>query len=495
MRMKRIFSILLAVVLTLGSASAFSSDVINSKFEYVLWQIEDNSLFTQDTEMPREQIDYWNAYLEEHPEEFDRVVNDYLATLDSHSMYLSEQEYDEGFSQLVGYVGVGIGMQQTPEGVIVSSVNRSGPAYVAGVQVGDKIVQIDGQDASQMTSSELAEQMRGDVGTQVRITVERDGAQLSFVLTRQQIQQEYVSSQTVADGVEYIRIEAMGSEGDLEDFKAIWNGLDEKNTRAVILDLRSNGGGLVDDAWGMADTILEQAGVYMGAIQWREDQGGLEKHYSTGGGLPLNKLCVLVDGNTASAAELLTGILKEAGGAEVIGTTTYGKGQGQYHITMLDGVSRLVITCMEMQLPQSGGWEGVGIAPTISVSGSTSVSDYLQDLPALDTTATLKYGQQSEQVRALSGRLYLLGYTAGVSDVFDTTLLSGLRAFQQDQGLTARLVANPQTLQAVQQAAQELDNSQTLLDDAYNTALSLCIEAAAQPQRYTSLADGSWMAA
>lgn len=494
-RMRKTLALVLALVLALGTASAFSSNVINTKFEYVLWQIEDNSLFTQDKEMSQSEIDYWNAYLEENPDQFDKVINDYLATLDTHSMYLSNQDYESGFSQLTGYTGVGIGMQQTPEGVFVSSVNRSGPAYVAGVQVGDRIVKLDGKDATKMTSAELAELLRGEAGTKLTLTVERDGKTIDFILTRQHIQQEYVFSQTVADGVEYIRVEAMGSKGDLDTFKEIWDGLDEKNTRAVILDLRSNGGGLVDDAWSMADAMIEQAGVYMGAIQWREDQGGLEKHYSTGGGLPLNKICILVDGNTASAAELLTGVMKEAAGAEVIGTQTYGKGQGQYHITMLDGVSYLVITCMEMNLPLSGCWEGKGITPTISVASSTSVGAYLDSLPALDTNGTLKYGQQSEQVRALSGRLFLLGYTQGASDVFDTELLSGLRAFQKANGLTARMVADPATLRAVQTAADQLDNTQNMLDNAYYKALDLCKQAAAEPQRYVSLTDGSWRAA
>lgn len=301
-KIRKLVSLLLVVILSLGSASAFSSNVINTKFEYVLWQIEANSLYTQDKGMPQSEIDHWNAYLDENPDQFDKVINDYLKTLDTHSMYLSESAYDEGFSTLVGYSGIGIGMKQTPEGVYVSEVNRSGPAYTAGVKTGDRIVAIDGKDVTTMTSAELAALVRGDAGTQVKLTVERDGGQLSFTLTRIHIQQQYVSSETVADGVEYIRVEAMGSESDLEDFREIWDGLDEKNTRAVILDLRSNGGGLVDVAWGMADTILEKAGTYMGAIQWREDQGGLEKHYATGGGLPLNKICVLVDGNTASAA-------------------------------------------------------------------------------------------------------------------------------------------------------------------------------------------------
>ena len=123
------------------------------------------------------------------------------------------------------------------------------------------------------------------------------------------------------------------------------------------------------------------------------------------------------------------------------------------------------------------------------------MGSYLSSLPALDTAGTLKYGQQSDQVRALSGRLFVLGYADSASDVFDTELLSSLRKFQKDNGLTARMVADPATLQAVQTAVSSLDNTQNMLDNAYYTALDLCRQAAAEPQRYVSLSDGSWRAA
>lgn len=221
--LRKAVSLLLVVVLCFSGAAAFSSNIITTKFEYILWQIESNSLYTQDKEMSRAEINKWNKYLEQNPDKLEQVVNDYLKTLDSHSMYLSGEKYEEGFSQLVGYVGIGVSLQQTPEGVIVSSVNRSGPAYQAGVRAGDRIMAIDGKDVTNMTSSQLAALSRGEAGTKVMITVQRDGESLTFNLIRKQIQQEYVSAQTVADGVEYIRIESIGSMGDLEDFKNIWN--------------------------------------------------------------------------------------------------------------------------------------------------------------------------------------------------------------------------------------------------------------------------------
>lgn len=493
--LRKAVSLLLAAVISLSGAAAFSGGTINTKFEYILWQIEANSLYTQDKGMSQVEMSYWNAYLERNPDQLERVVNDYLAKLDSHSVYLPAKQYEDGFSQLTGYIGIGINMQQTPEGVIVSGVNRSGPAFAAGVKAGDRITAIDGKDVTGMTSSQLAALSRGEAGTRIVLTVLRDGKTLDFLLVRRQIQQEYVSAEQVADGVQYVRIESMGSRGDLDDFRTVWHGLDEKDIRAVILDLRGNGGGLIDVAWGMANTVLEQKGAYMGAIQWREDQGGLEKHYAEGGGLPLNKLCVLVDQHTASAAEMLAGILKEVGGAEVIGQTTYGKGQGQYHLTMLDGSSRLVITSLEMHLPVAGCWEGKGITPTMTVRDNTSVAAYLADLPALNKAEKIVYGEQSAKVRALSGRLFLLGYAEGASDVFDTDLLSALRRFQKESGLTPRVVADSQTIEAVNAAVQKLDTKTQLLDNVYYTALDLCKQAAARPARYTASPGGGWRAA
>ena len=288
---------------------------------------------------------YINKYLQEHPEEMYNVINDILSLLDTHSMYLSSEEYSEGFSTLEGFVGIGVGLQQASGGVLVSEVMRYSAAEEAGLKAGDLIVAVDGKDATQMTHTEVAELLRGKEGTSVSLTVLRQGRELTVTCVRRQVNQVYVSDQTVADGVEYIKISAMGSENDWEAFSEIWEGLDEKNTRAVILDLRGNGGGVIDVALKMADVMTQEADVYLAGVHWREDMGGLEQHYSTGGGLPLNKIIVLVDGGTASAAELLAGSLQDTGSAMLIGEKTYGKGQGQYHIDLANG-DKLVITTL-----------------------------------------------------------------------------------------------------------------------------------------------------
>ena len=361
--MKRILQKCMAVVLCLcmlcGQAAAFSAaerfcraaDIINAR-----------GLIAEQSPIPEATIEEDAAYLEEHPEALSDILNDILSGMDSHSMYLTEEEYQSGFSVLSGYAGIGIAVGRTERGLTVQRVVRHSPAAAAGIQVGDRLMAIDGADVTGLGLDELAALLQGDVGSRIRVTVEREGETLDFSMSRETILEENVSARQAAPGVEYISISAFSSMNDAEDFEEIWQGLDEKETRAVILDLRDNGGGMIDAAFAMLDLMLEKK-TLMATLHGRADQGGDEARYSSGGGLPLNKIVVLVNGNTASAAELMAGVLREAGGATLVGAQTYGKSQGQYHLN-LDG-DYLVLTCLEMQLPQSGSWEGKGLAPDV----------------------------------------------------------------------------------------------------------------------------------
>lgn len=433
---------------------------------------------------------YINKYLQEHPEEMYNVINDILSLLDTHSMYLSSEEYSEGFSTLEGFVGIGVGLQETAGGVQISEVMRFSAAEEAGLQIGDVIVAVDGEDASGWSNTDVAEKLRGKEGTSVTLTVRRQGREVTVTCMRRQVNQVYVSNQTVADGVEYIKVSAMGSENDWTAFSEIWNGLDEKNTRAVILDLRGNGGGVIDVALKMANAMTQDKDVYLAGVQWRQDMGGLEQTFSTGGGLPLNKIVVLVDGGTASAAELLAGSLQDTGTATLIGEKTYGKGQGQYHIDLVNG-DKLVITTLELELPQQGCWEGVGLTPDLQVSNRTVTVD-AASLTPLDTSASLLFGEQSDAVYAMTERLALLGLLDEATDTFDSTVMTAVQSFLASYEMDEALYASPAMLQALDAAMQTLDGQTYQLDEQLNTALEICKLAAAKPQQYTALPDGSW---
>ncbi len=487
---KRLAALALAAMTVVMPAGAVTPDGQNETWFDSIWElIQAYGLEAENN--PYVLQNYINKYLAEHPEEMYNVINDILSLLDTHSMYLSSEEYSQGFSTLEGFVGIGVGMQETVDGVQIAEVMRFSSAEEAGLQIGDMIIAVDGVDTTEMTNTEVAELLRGAEGTTVSVTVRRQGRDLTVTCTRRQVNQVYVSSSTPADGVEYIKVSAMGSENDWTAFSEIWEGLDEKNTRAVILDLRGNGGGVIDVALKMANAMTEDEGVYLAGTRWREDMGGLEQTYSTGGGLPLNQIVVLVDGGTASAAELLAGSLQDTADAVLVGETTYGKGQGQFHIELING-DKLVITTLELELPRQGSYEGVGLTPDLQVE-NRQVTVNAASLTPLDTTRTLRFGDQSDAVYAMTERLALFGLIDEVTNTYDGDVVEAVTAFRESYEMDPELLyASPDMLQALDEAMQTLDGQTHVLDDQLQAALEICKQAAEKPQRYTALPDGSW---
>ena len=488
---KRLAALALAAAVTVVPAGAVTQDGQSETWFDGVWALIDAFGLKAEND-PYVLQNYINKYLAEHPEEMYNVLNDILSLLDTHSMYLSSEEYSQGFATLEGFVGIGVGMQETTAGVQITEVMRFSSAEEAGLAIGDVIIAVDGADATGMTNAEVAERLRGEEGTAVSVTVRRMGHELTFTCMRRQVNQIYVSNKTMSPGVEYIKVSAMGSENDWTAFSEIWQGLDEKNTRAVILDLRGNGGGVIDVALKMADAMTEEEGVYLAGTRWRADMGGLEQTYSTGGGLPLNKIVVLVDGGTASAAELLAGSLQDTGAATLVGEKTYGKGQGQYHFDLING-DKLVITTLELELPRQGSYEGVGLTPDLQIE-NREVSVQADLLTPLDTSRPLRFGDQSEDVYAMTERLALFGLIGEATATFDGEVADAVAAFCAQYGMEPALYASTELLEALDDAVQVLDGTTYLLDDQLQLALSVCQLAAKQPQRYTALPDGSWTA-
>ena len=488
---KRLAALALAAAVTVVPAGAVTQDGQSETGFDGVWALIDAFGLKAEND-PYVLQNYINKYLAEHPEEMYNVLNDILSLLDTHSMYLSSEEYSQGFSTLEGFVGIGVGMQETTAGVQITEVMRFSSAEEAGLAIGDVIIAVDGADATGMTNAEVAERLRGEEGTAVSVTVRRMGRELTFTCMRRQVNQIYVSNKTMSPGVEYIKVSAMGSENDWTAFSEIWQGLDEKNTRAVILDLRGNGGGVIDVALKMADAMTEEEGVYLAGTRWRADMGGLERTYSTGGGLPLNKIVVLVDGGTASAAELLAGSLQDTGAATLVGEKTYGKGQGQYHFDLING-DKLVITTLELELPRQGSYEGVGLTPDLQIE-NREVSVQADLLTPLDTSRPLRFGDQSEDVYAMTERLALFGLIGEATATFDGEVADAVAAFCAQYGMEPALYASTELLEALDDAVQVLDGTTYLLDDQLQLALTMCQLAAEKPQRYTALPDGSWTA-
>ncbi|MFE7192013.1 S41 family peptidase [Kitasatospora sp. NPDC057595] len=285
------------------------------------------------------------------------------ATGDRWGAYYSAQEYAEFSQGLDGrYLGVGLSVGRGEDGVTtVSQVRAAGPAAAAGIAVGDRLLRIGEDEADRLPVTEVVARLRGregaerQPGSEVVLAVRRDdGEEREVRLRRALLDSQQVTVEHLAGGVVRIAVRAFTS-GVAEQVRAAVRGA----RAGVVLDLRGNSGGLVDEA---ADT----AGVFLdgGPVGSYQDRGGTRELAAPPGGDQHTPLVVLVDGGTMSAAELLTGALQDRGRAVVVGGRTFGKGTVQQPSRLADGAV-LELTVGRYFTPAGRSPEGTGLAPDV----------------------------------------------------------------------------------------------------------------------------------
>lgn len=294
-----------------------------------------------------------------------------MGALDPHSNYLPPAGYDELQERTSGaYSGVGLTIQAEGGLVKVISPMDDGPAARAGVNAGDVISSIEGQSAAGLTVSQVSEKLRGAVGTTVNVTFLRDGEEPREVtLTRAVIKVESVTGRVEGDFA-YLRISTFNENTGRELGETIAR-LKAENAgiKGYVLDLRNNGGGLLDAAIAVSDAFLErgeivsQRGRKVDQIQRYGARPG-----DLTGGLPL---VVLINYGSASASEIVAGALKDHQRATIVGLTSFGKGSVQTVIPLRNGQDgALSITTARYFTPSGGSIQKIGIEPDLEVSRS-----------------------------------------------------------------------------------------------------------------------------
>ncbi|HSN06540.1 MAG TPA: S41 family peptidase [Candidatus Angelobacter sp.] len=283
---------------------------------------------------------------------------------DRWSAYYKQSDFSSFQAGLDGrYSGVGIWLRSTQDGqVYVASVQPGSPASSAGLLAGDRLTAVNGAEVAAEPLATVAATLRGKVGSTVPIELTRDGEALSVVVTRGALASDDVVVTRLKGGVEVVRIAAFTRGVGSAVRKAIAS-TDQGPTTGVVLDLRSNPGGLLTEAVEVASAFLDG-----GAVVSYEKRGEPIQHLDAiAGGNTSVPLVVLVDEGTASAAEVVAGALQDRNRAVIVGSRTYGKGSIQEPTELSDG-SALELTVGRYLTPAGRSLDGVGIDPDVLVS-------------------------------------------------------------------------------------------------------------------------------
>jgi carboxyl-terminal processing protease len=308
-----------------------------------------------------------------------------IASLDPHSAFLDAAAYDEMRVSTAGtYTGVGIEVAEEADGriVVVAPIEGS-PADLAGVHAGDLLVEVDGRKVAPGALDEAIARMRGIAGTRVVVKVSREGepAPLGFDLERSEVHVRTVRAERLPGGYGYVRVSHF-SDSTPGDFNAAVAGMQRTPNaaplRGLVLDLRENPGGVLESAVSIADSFLD-SGLIVRA-DGRTPDARFEMTATPGdllGGAPV---VVLVDGGSASGAEIVAGALRDHGRATLMGERTYGKGSVQTVMPLRDGEA-LQLTTSRYYTPAGRSIQARGLEPDVRVPAPPGPArhDYGQD--------------------------------------------------------------------------------------------------------------------
>lgn len=304
------------------------------------------------------------------------AIKGYIEGLDDpYTEYISKEDMDSYLDDTMGnFVGIGIYMIKNTQSdrIQVLSTIKGSPAEKAGIQAGDLIISVDGIEYKADDMTTASNNIKGEEGTSVTVEILRGAQNLKFYIKREKVKVNQVEGKVLSDNIGYIKFTSF-DETTAEDFKAKYEELAKQNIKSLIIDLRNNGGGIVDQALEIADYMTDKDSVLL----YEVDKNNKETVKKTKENAIINMpIIILTNENTASASEILAGALKDLGKAKTVGTTTYGKGVIQQILKLNDG-SGLKITIEEYQTPNRNKINKVGIEPDEKVELPETVTNPL----------------------------------------------------------------------------------------------------------------------
>lgn len=282
---------------------------------------------------------------------------------DPHSNYLSPKMYKTLMEQTEGsFAGIGVVMGMDNEQKIhIVGIMENSPGQKAGLQEGDEILAVDGVPVTQMAFDEVAAHVRGQAGTDVVLTIMRDNANQDITITRDNIKLKTVGHKMLDNNIGYIQIVSF-SEDTANEFNEAYNDLKNQGMKALVLDLRNNPGGLLTTCVEIAKKLVPK-----GKIVSIVDKQGNKETYSSSLEAPEYPLVVLINKNSASASEILSGAIQDTKTGTIIGNTSYGKGSVQTILPMFED-DAVKLTIAKYYTPSGRSIDGTGITPDIEIN-------------------------------------------------------------------------------------------------------------------------------
>jgi carboxyl-terminal processing protease len=304
------------------------------------------------------------------------AIKGYIEGLDDpYTEYISKEEMKDYLEDTMGnFVGIGIYMVKNTEAnkVQVLAPIKNSPAEKAGILPGDLIVAVDGVNYTGDDMSVVSSKIKGEEGTTVTVEMLRGTETKTFELKRENIKVNPVEGKVLANQIGYIEFSSF-DEGTAKDFKAKYEELQKQGIKSLIIDLRNNGGGIVDEALEIADYIADKGSVLLYEVDKNNNEEVKKSEHEPIISMPI---VILTNENTASSSEILAGALKDLGKAKTCGVKTYGKGVIQQVLTLGDG-SGIKITSEKYLTPNKTEINKIGIEPDEKVELPDTVENVL----------------------------------------------------------------------------------------------------------------------
>lgn len=439
---KKILSVILAFVMIFSCVSVSATETKGeTASRYLIGLIGLIDKYYKYDDVTKEEIyeaviDY---FIKENPDMIEGALKAATDVLDDYSVYYTADELGD-FVQNVhqSYVGIGVTVQKSDLGCIVTDVNKTGGAHAAGIAVGDEVITADGVSLEGLSLDEIVAKIQGLAGTTVTVEVLRGDARITLDIERKKINIQTVAYE-IKDDIGYIYISSFATATAHELSDALYDIEENHRLKKIIIDVRDNPGGELGSVIEILSMFVPEDKVLV-KFEYKNEKMNYDiKSKAEFSKAPNRKIVILANENSASASELFCGTMQYYKLATVVGQLTFGKGSMQEMMGVIDpagfNLGDIKLTMAEFTKPDGGRINHIGVFPDVAVKNKFEDFDE-SALTPMTISARYTIGDEHSDVLAIEERLAALGYAVGqVDGVFDKMTHQATINFQANTGL------------------------------------------------------------